>query len=117
MRLSATTYRLTQIAVAMKPAEEAPCGAIRRLDAIGGSLLVARIDSGAAPRLTRRLSDRDPVTLQPRSAKDEARRPRFNYVEWNDAPQYEAVAGESNVWKITLPEELLKIVREKVAKE
>jgi hypothetical protein len=113
VRWPAATYRLAQVVVATNPAE-APAGAIRRLNVIGvlqaeyprggrGGGRGGTIDAPFGGRGNRGQNDnRDSL------------RPLFVTIKPDDEPQFDAVAGKTNEWKVTLPDELLAILRERL---
>ncbi len=119
VRWPAATYRLTQVLVATNPAE-GPAGSIRRLNVIGGLQAEYRTEDDG--RRGARGGGRGAAMGAPfggrgnRGANDnrDSLRPRFVTIKPDDEPQFDAVVGKTNEWKITLPQELLAILRERL---
>jgi hypothetical protein len=118
VRWPAATYRLSQIAVATNPTES-PAGAIRRLNVIGGLQTEnpAETDGFRGARGGRRGVALGGPARAGRATNEnrESLRPRFAVIKPDDEPQFEAVVGEKNEWHIAPPEDLLTILRERLA--
>jgi hypothetical protein len=119
VRWPAAAYRLTQVVVATNPAE-GPAGSIRRLNVFGGLQAEHRAEDDG-PRGARGggrgATMRAPLRGRGDRGENDDRdslRPRFVTIKPDDEPQFDAVVGKTNEWKVTLPEELLAILRERL---
>jgi hypothetical protein len=91
------TYRLSGLAVGKEP-KELPVDAVRRLEVVA---LLWR-ESTSSRRSALRSAGLGPPMLVATPLSQ---------------PQFEAIAGAPNLWRIKLPEELLTLVRERLATE
>ena len=102
--------------VATNPAE-GPAGSIRRLNVIAGLQAEYRAEDdgprggrggGRGATMSRGSGNRG------ENDNRDSLRPRFVTIKPDDEPQFDAVVGKTNEWKVTLPEELLAILRERL---